>query len=130
MTIDDMIERTIGHEGRYSNHADDTGGETMFGITKAVARSNGYGGPMGQLTRDHIIPRSRGGNNEWTNVATACSRCNHQKGARTPEEANMPLLAVPFRPNLYERFYLMNRRILADQMDFLSHHFSDQRNWL
>ena len=84
----------------------------------------------GQLTRDHIIPRSRGGKNEWTNVATACSRCNHQKGARTPEEANMPLLAVPFRPNLYERFYLMNRRILADQMDFLSHHFSDQRNWL
>ncbi|MAF30365.1 MAG: hypothetical protein CL820_12045 [Croceicoccus sp.] len=53
MTIDDMIERTIGHEGRYSNHADDTGGETMFGITKAVARANGYGGPMGQLTRDH-----------------------------------------------------------------------------
>lgn len=41
-----------------------------------------------------------------------------QKGAKTPEEANMPLLAVPFRPNVYERFYLMNRRILADQMEF------------
>ena len=41
------------------------------------------------------------------------------KGAKTPEEANMPLLAVPFRPNVYERFYLMNRRILADQMAFL-----------
>ncbi|MEG3768359.1 HNH endonuclease [Alteromonas sp. 14N.309.X.WAT.G.H12] len=81
------------------------------------------------LTRDHIIPRSRGGQDRWTNVATACARCNHAKGACTPEEANMPLLAVPFRPNIYERFYLMNRRILADQMAFLSSHFSQQRHW-
>jgi 5-methylcytosine-specific restriction endonuclease McrA len=85
--------------------------------------------PTHQLTRDHIIPRSRGGKNDWTNVATACARCNHHKGAQTPEEAAMPLLAVPFKPNMYERFYLMNRRILADQMDFLSHHFSTQRHW-
>lgn len=82
-----------------------------------------------QLTRDHIIPRSRGGEDRWTNVVTACARCNHAKGARTPDEANMPLLAVPFRPNVYERLYLMNRRILADQMDFLSSHFSHQREW-
>ncbi len=82
-----------------------------------------------QLTRDHIIPRSRGGEDKWTNVATACQRCNHAKGALTPEEANMPLLAVPFRPNLYERFYLMNRRILADQMAFLSNYFTHQRVW-
>jgi len=85
--------------------------------------------PVVQLTRDHIIPRSRGGKDTWTNVATACSRCNHAKGARTPEEAGMPLLAVPFKPNLYERFYLMNRRILADQMAFLSSHFTLQRDW-
>ena len=82
-----------------------------------------------QLTRDHIVPRSRGGKDSWTNVATACARCNRVKGARTPEEASMPLLAVPFRPNLYERFYLMNRRILADQMAFLQNHFSSQRHW-
>ena len=81
------------------------------------------------LTRDHIIPRSRGGKNIWTNVATACRRCNHAKAARSPEEAGMPLLAVPFRPNVYERFYLMNRRILADQMSFLASHFSHQRDW-
>lgn len=81
------------------------------------------------LTRDHIVPRSRGGKDCWTNVATACPRCNHAKGARTPEEANMPLLAVPFRPNVYERFYLMNRRILADQMNFLSSHFTQRREW-
>jgi hypothetical protein len=41
----------------------------------------------------------------------------------------MPLLAVPFRPNVYERFYLMNRRILADQMAFLQSHFTQNRAW-
>ncbi|MGQ8364449.1 HNH endonuclease [Glaciecola sp. 1036] len=82
-----------------------------------------------QLTRDHIIPRSKGGKDTWTNAATACRRCNHIKGAKTPEEANMKLLAVPFTPNMYERFFLMNRKILADQMAFLSAHFSARRNW-
>lgn len=82
-----------------------------------------------QLTRDHIVPRSQGGRDVWTNVATSCARCNHHKGARTPEQAGMELLAVPFRPNLYEHFYLMNHRILADQMDFLRNHFSNKRQW-
>lgn len=83
-----------------------------------------------ELTRDHIIPRSRGGRDIWTNAATACSRCNCHKGARTPEEAGMALIAVPFTPNIYERFYLMNRRILSDQMAFLGSHFSRNRDWM
>lgn len=82
-----------------------------------------------QLTRDHILPRSRGGRDIWTNVATACNRCNCHKAARTPEEAGMSLLAIPFAPNIYERFYLMNRRILADQMAFLGNHFSRNQSW-
>src|SRR5690606_19902082 len=36
------------------------------------------------LTRDHITPLSRGGRDAWTNVATACRRCNNHKGGRTP----------------------------------------------
>ncbi len=83
-----------------------------------------------ELTRDHIIPRSKGGRDVWTNSATACSRCNCHKAARTPEEAGMTLIAVPFTPNIYERFYLMNRRILTDQMAFLGNHFSKNRMWL
>ncbi|MFT4994255.1 MAG: 5-methylcytosine-specific restriction endonuclease McrA [Paraglaciecola sp.] len=82
------------------------------------------------LTRDHIIPRSKGGKDVWTNSATACSRCNCHKADRTPEEAGMSLIAVPFAPNIYERFYLMNRRILADQMAFLGNHFSANRIWI
>ncbi len=82
-----------------------------------------------QLTRDHIIPRVQGGNDCWTNVVTACQRCNHFKGGRTPEEAGMELLAVPFEPNVFEFMYLANRRILADQMIYLSARFSGSRDW-
>lgn len=52
MSIDAMIEATIGREGMYSNHPDDTGGETMWGITAKVARANGYLGAMKALPRD------------------------------------------------------------------------------
>ncbi len=75
------------------------------------------------LTRDHIIPKARGGQDRWTNVVAACRRCNVKKSCRTPEEAGMPLLAVPFVPNPAEYLALLNRRILADQMDFLKKQF-------
>lgn len=51
-----------------------------------------------QLTVDHVVPRSRGGDDGWTNVVTACLVCNQRKRNRTPEEANMPLLSKPSRP--------------------------------
>lgn len=76
------------------------------------------------LTRDHVHPLAQGGRDRWENVVTACRRCNHHKGARTPEEADMPLLAVPFKPNRAEWLALSGRRILADQMAFLSGYFS------
>lgn len=76
--------------------------------------------PSALLTRDHIIPVSRGGATAWENCVTACERCNHIKADRTPEEANMKLLAVPYTPNLAEYLILSNRRILVDQMQFLT----------
>jgi 5-methylcytosine-specific restriction endonuclease McrA len=51
------------------------------------------------LTRDHVLPVSRGGDNRWSNVVTACSPCNNRKGNRTPEEARMPVLSSPGEPN-------------------------------
>lgn len=72
------------------------------------------------LTRDHIIPTSRGGKDTWANVVTACRSCNCTKGARTPDEAGMSLLAVPYAPNPWEYLYMLqNRRVLADQLAFL-----------
>ena len=75
--------------------------------------------PLSRLTRDHVLPRTLGGRDRWENVATACLSCNRRKGARTPEQAGMRLLAVPYAPNIAEWLMLSNRRILADQMRFL-----------
>lgn len=75
------------------------------------------------LSRDHVTPISRGGQDNWNNVVAACKPCNNFKGARTPEECGMQLLAVPFVPTHAEYVYLQGRRILADQMEFLRAHF-------
>ncbi len=74
------------------------------------------------LTREHIIPFAQQGIDTWMNVVTACRACNHRKSSRTPEQANMPLLYAPYVPSLWEDFILRNRRILADQMEFLMAH--------
>lgn len=75
------------------------------------------------LSRDHVTPLSRGGLDVWTNVVTACKRCNNHKAGRTPEQASMQLLAVPFAPTHAEYVYLQGKRVLADQMEFLLAHF-------
>ena len=51
-----------------------------------------------RMTVDHVIPKVRGGRSTWENLVCACQRCNLRKGARTPKEANMPLLRKPERP--------------------------------
>jgi 5-methylcytosine-specific restriction endonuclease McrA len=58
------------------------------------------------LTVDHVLPRSRGGATSWENVVTACRDCNHRKGGRTPEQANMALLTTPRQPQ-YVAFALL-----------------------
>ena len=46
MIFDDAFTKLLGHEGSYSNHPSDPGGATMWGVTQAVARANGYAGDM------------------------------------------------------------------------------------
>lgn len=57
----------------------------------------GYAGE--DLTLDHVIPKSRGGDDSWENIVTACVRCNIKKGNRTPEEAGLTLRQRPRRPH-------------------------------
>ncbi|MDR2196158.1 MAG: HNH endonuclease [Gallionellaceae bacterium] len=71
-------------------------------------------------TRDHVLPRARGGKDVWMNVVVACSGCNMRKACRTPDEAGMPLLYVPYEPCRFEHFILTGRNILADQMLYLA----------
>ena len=76
-----------------------------------------------ELSRDHVRPFSQGGLDVWTNVVTACRRCNNEKASRTPEQAKMQLIAVPFTPTYAEYIFLKGRRVLADQMEYLLAHF-------
>jgi len=82
----------------------------------------GHEFPRPHLTRDHVVPLSKGGRDAWENVVSACFHCNSRKGGRTPQQASMPLLAVPYRPSWIEHLILSNRHILADQMAFLKSH--------
>lgn len=54
--------------------------------------------PMGELTFDHVVPRAQGGTTTWTNIVTACTRCNARKGGRTPAQARMTLRKEPVQP--------------------------------
>lgn len=72
------------------------------------------------LEAEHILPESRGGEWSWMNLVAACHVCNQiKKKNKTPEEAGMPLLYLPYVPSRWEAMILGERNILADQMDFL-----------
>src|SRR5690554_4519078 len=99
----------------------------LFARDQFLCMYCGRGHARQQLTRDHVHPVSRGGADTWENVVTACFACNSRKGCRTPAQASMPLLAVPYRPSWIEHLILSNRNILADQMAFLTSHLPKRR---
>lgn len=59
-----------------------------------------YCGSQKQLTIDHVIPKSKGGKTSWSNLVTACNRCNILKGDKTPEQVGLILKKTPFKPSL------------------------------
>ena len=63
--------------------------------------------PSGELTLDHVIPRSRAGDSNWENLVTCCHPCNNRKGNRTPEEAGLKLLRPPRPFSLHTSRHLM-----------------------
>lgn len=86
---------------------------------------------FGGLSRDHVVPKSRGGRDRWENVVSACRRCNQHKGNRLLTEINMELIALPYRPNFAEYLALINsKRIRGDQMEFLRPQFSKNSRFL
>ena len=91
----------------------------LFARDRLVCAYCGEQHHVDDLTREHIVPTSRGGHDTWMNCITACRPCNGRKGNRMPEEAHMSLLYLPYVPSLHEDMILRGRRILADQMEFL-----------
>lgn len=73
-----------------------------------------------ELQCEHIFPASRGGRCSWTNLVAACAACNGRKRDRTPEEAGMPLLYLPYAPSRFEDFLLAGRHVRADVHDWLA----------
>lgn len=63
--------------------------------------------PAGELTLDHVIPRSRAGESAWENLVACCHHCNNRKGNRTPEEAGMKLSRQPRPFSLHTSRHLM-----------------------
>ncbi|MBK5187914.1 MAG: HNH endonuclease [Gemmatimonadaceae bacterium] len=74
--------------------------------------------PRESLTRDHLIPISRGGANEWTNVVTACSPCNTRKGNRMPEEIGMHPMTHPLEPHFVHLSWAV-RRLTPAQSNYI-----------
>ena len=91
----------------------------LFVRDRHVCAYCGRHGHDDHLTREHIVPTSRGGEDSWMNCITACRGCNNRKGSRLLHECGMELLYLPYTPSLHEDMILKGRRIVADQMDYL-----------
>jgi 5-methylcytosine-specific restriction endonuclease McrA len=82
-----------------------------------------YCGTKRDLTLDHVVPSSKGGKHSWTNLITACKRCNARKGDYTPEQAGMNLTRKPYKPS-YAIFLKENAGFSQHEWD----EFLDVRN--
>lgn len=81
--------------------------------------------PRECLTRDHLIPVSRGGLNEWNNVVTACSACNTRKGNHLPDECGMHPMHPPTEPHFVHLAWAV-RRLTATQQKYIRIFYGDE----
>jgi 5-methylcytosine-specific restriction endonuclease McrA len=77
------------------------------------------------LTRDHVVPVSRGGDNLWDNVVTACSPCNNRKASHLPGECGMHLLKQPHEPNYVELVWAV-RRVTDVQAKYIAMFYGEE----
>lgn len=84
-------------------------------IFKRDGNSCVYCSSTKDLTLDHVIPKSKGGKTNWSNLVAACKRCNAEKGNSTPEEAGMKMSHSPYKPTF-----------LTFLRDFSG---NDEKNW-
>lgn len=81
--------------------------------------------PANRLSLDHVLPRSQNGPQTWENIVCCCLRCNVRKGGRTPERAEMKLIAKPAKP---VRSPVLNVRVSDGKYD-VWRHFLDHAHW-
>lgn len=84
-----------------------------------------YCGDGQDLTFDHVVPRSRGGQTTWENVVAACSPCNLRKGGRMPTRADMHPSQKPYRPTIHD----LHRNGRAFPPNYLHESWMDYLYW-
>lgn len=70
-----------------------------------------------ELTFDHVVPRAQGGKTSWTNIVTACKRCNDVKAARTPAQAGMKLLVEPMKPKWLPQQMVLKVKVIPKEWE-------------
>ncbi|HEY3257591.1 MAG TPA: HNH endonuclease, partial [Gemmatimonadaceae bacterium] len=81
--------------------------------------------PRESLTRDHLVPLSRGGTNDWTNVVTACSLCNTRKANSLPSEIGMHPLQIPVEPHFVHLSWAV-RRLTPTQARYIKLFYGEE----
>lgn len=97
----------------------------LFRRDKSTCQYCGKRAPTSELSIDHVMPRSRGGEASWENCVLACLRCNRRKANRLPEEANMKLLRPPERPRWAPFLEISVTRRCESWETFLSERYWD-----
>lgn len=91
------IVRLLGYD-RLPNQIVKLNRRNLFARDRNQCQYCGRYFPTSELSIDHVVPRTQGGGDSWTNLVCACVRCNAKKGGRTPEQARMALVRKPVRP--------------------------------
>ncbi len=81
--------------------------------------------PSSELSLEHVVPKSRGGKNDWTNIVCACTKCNKRKGNKTLKEAGLSLTRPPVKPKYNPVFNLKLTHERASSWE----HFIDNAYW-
>ena len=84
---------------------------TRFNVFLRDKFSCQYCGSGEELTFDHLLPRSKGGETNWDNVVTACSECNVKKGGKLLKTSGMKLSQYPYLINLQQKIYIVTEKI-------------------
>ena len=121
------IVATIGHTGNPGNTRADyvppLNNQTLFRRDAYLCMYCAQRFPRRELSRDHVRPFSQGGRTCGATSSRPAAAATTPKASRTPEQAHMQLIAVPFTPTYAEYIFLKGRRVLADQMEYLLAHF-------
>jgi len=72
-----------------------------------------------ELSLDHVIPKSRGGDKSWLNLVTSCHPCNQKKGDKSPQDVGMELIRIPFIPKMTVFDLHQNSEIPENWLNFI-----------